>query len=55
MGRGVSTMEPCALGVCRVAGGSLSLTENKRFLPSMHDDRRLRKNNLHDCLVKKLS
>jgi hypothetical protein len=37
------------------AGGSLGLTENKRFLPSLHDDRQLAKNNLRHYMDEKLS
>jgi hypothetical protein len=36
---GVSTMEPWTLGMVGWGGGGIGLSENKRFLPSMHDDR----------------
>jgi hypothetical protein len=32
-------MEPWTLGMVGWGGGGIGLSENKRFLPSMHDDR----------------
>ena len=39
MGGGVSTMEPWPLGMVGWVGGGINAPQNKRFLPSLHDDR----------------
>ena len=41
MGGGVSTMEPWTLGMVGWVGGGINAPQKKRFLTSLHDDRRM--------------